>query len=162
LKYALYRLDHNNNESEFLSIVIIWDVFERHVFDCIKRVIEALCRLKKRFVRWSNERARIRKILVNNIRQDEFIKVMRKMNEIDIVLFIKSNEKYDDELFFNRKKRYALDLCAICDFNKKFIYFLSDWFNSQHDQRIFAVEDLHRNLSLLFRWSISSKRQRIH
>jgi hypothetical protein len=72
------------------------------------------------------------------------------MNEIDIVLFIKSSEKYDDELFFNRKKRYVLDLCAICDSNKKFIYYLIDWFNSQHDQRILTAKDLHRNLTDYF------------
>jgi hypothetical protein len=72
------------------------------------------------------------------------------MNEIDIVLFIKSNEKYNDELFFNRKKRYVLNLCAMCDSNKKFIYYLIDWFNSQHDQRIFAAENLHRNLTNYF------------
>ncbi len=59
-------------------------------------------------------------------------------------------EKYQEELFFNRKKRYAIDLCAVCDFNKKFIYFLCEWSNSQHDQRVFFVDDLHQHSTSYF------------
>ena len=50
----------------------------------------------------------------------------------------KSDEKYDDKIFFNRKKRYAMNLLKICDFKKMFIYIFIDWFNFQHDVRIFA------------------------
>ncbi len=67
--------------------------------------------------------------------------MIEKVNETNIVLNIKSNENYKDELFFNQKKRYAMNLCAMCDINKKFIYFLTDWSNSQHDQRIFAANN---------------------
>jgi hypothetical protein len=76
--------------------------------------------------------------------------MMSKMNETDIVLAFKSGDKYDGKLFFNRKKRYVMNLCAICDSNKKFIYFLCEWSNSQHDQRIFATGDLHRNSTSFF------------
>jgi hypothetical protein len=72
------------------------------------------------------------------------------MNETNIVLNNKSDDKYDEELFFNRKKRYALNLCAVCDANRRFIYFLTDWSNSQHDQRIFVVENLHKNPQTYF------------
>jgi hypothetical protein len=133
LKYLLYRLDHDDNVSEFLITAIFWDVSKEHIFDCIKRVIETLCRLKNRFVRWSDVKVRTRESLINNKRENEFIDVVRKMNEIDIVLIIKSEDAYEDELFFNRKKRYVLNLCAICNFDNKFIYFLCDWLNSQHD-----------------------------
>jgi hypothetical protein len=50
LKYALYRMRHDDNESDFLLTVILWEVFEEHVFDCTKRVIKTLCRLKNVFV----------------------------------------------------------------------------------------------------------------
>ena len=43
-----------------------------------------------------------------------------------------------------------MDLCAVCDSNKRFIYFLSRWPNSQHDQRIFAAGDLCRNPAFYF------------
>ena len=150
LKYTLYRLEHDDNVSGFLFTSILWRVSEKHVFDCIKRVIEALCRLKNRFVKWPNERNRTRESLINNKRQYEFIEVVDKVNGTDIALSIKSKDKYDDELFFNRKKRYALNLYAVCDFNKRINYSLTEWSNSQHDQRIFATDDLHKTSTTFF------------
>jgi hypothetical protein len=47
-------------------------------------------------------------------------------------------------------KRYVIDLCVVCDSNRRFIYFLCEWLNSQHDQRIFVAEDLHKHLDLYF------------
>jgi predicted DNA-binding protein YlxM (UPF0122 family) len=124
LKYVLYRLDHDDSVSESLVTAIFWDVSKEHVFDCIKRVIEILCRLKNKFVQWSDARARTKENLINNKREKDFIDVVEKMNEIDIVLIIKSRDVYEEELFFNRKKRYAMNLCANCNFDNKFIYFL--------------------------------------
>jgi hypothetical protein len=64
--------------------------------------------------------------LINDDRESEFIEVIEKVDETNIVLSTKPNESYEDELFFNRKKRYAMNLCAMCDTSKKFIYFLTD------------------------------------
>jgi hypothetical protein len=148
--FALYRLEHDDNVSEFLIFAIMWRIFERHLFDCIKRVVEALCRLKNKFVKWSNSKARTRESLQNNERQKDFIEVVGKVDETDIVLNIKSDDKYERELFFNRKKRYVIDLCAACDCSKRFIYFFCEWSNSQHDQRVFFAEDLQKNSTLYF------------
>jgi hypothetical protein len=128
----------------------MWRISEEHLFNCIKRVIEALCRLKDQFVKWSNSRARTRKSLQNNERQKNFIDAVNKINETNVVLNIKSRKKYEKELFFNRKKRYEIDLCAACDCNKRFTYFLCEWSNSQHDQRVFVAEDLHKDSIVYF------------
>lgn len=88
--------------------------------------------------------------MINNERQREFIDVVDKKNETNIVLNIKSKDKYEKELFFNRKKKYVLNLYAVCDSSWRFIYFLCEWLNSQHDQRIFAAEDLHKRLDSYF------------
>lgn len=83
--------------------------------------------------------------MINNIRKNEFIEVVSKIDETNMVLINKSDDRYEGELFFNRKKRYIMNLCAVCDSNKKYTYFLIDWSNNQHDQRIFSAGDLHKN-----------------
>ncbi len=148
--FALYRLEHDDNASEFLTFAIMWKIFEEHLFDCIKRVVEVLCRLKNKFVKRSNSRARIKESLRNNERQKNFIEAVNKIDETNIVLNIKSKDKYEKKFFFNRKKRYVIDLCAACDSNKYFIYFLCQWSNSQHDQRVFFEEDLQKNSTFYF------------
>ena len=150
LQCALYKLGHDGSGSGFLSTATFWGVSEGHVFDCTKRVVEALCRLRNSFIKWPTARARTRESLANDTRESGFIGVVGKVDGTDIVLSTKPGGRYDGELFFNRKKRYALDLCAVCDSDKRFIYFLSGWPNSQHDQRIFAAGDLNRNPHLYF------------
>jgi predicted DNA-binding protein YlxM (UPF0122 family) len=91
LKYALYRLRHDDTVNDFLSIADFWEVSKDHVFDCTKRVIKTLCRLKS-IVQWSNKRARVNERWINNERQDEFIEVVEKIDDIDIVLIIKLDD----------------------------------------------------------------------
>jgi predicted DNA-binding protein YlxM (UPF0122 family) len=93
IKYALYRLDHDESVNEFLFIAIMWKVSKEHIFDCIKRVVETLCRLRERFIIWLDERTRIRESLQNQKRQRKFIKIVSKMNETNIVLNIKFDDK---------------------------------------------------------------------
>lgn len=66
-------------------------------------------------------------------------------NGTDIVLKHKPGGNYNGEVFFTRKKVYALDLCAVCDSDKRFTYILAGWPNSQHNARIFASSTLHRS-----------------
>jgi hypothetical protein len=141
LQYALYRLKHDDSFSEFVFIATFWKVSKNLIFNFTKRVVETLCRLKDTYIKWSNARTRTRESLINDDRESEFIEMIEKVDETNIVLSIKSNESYEDKLFFNRKKRYAMNLCAMYDINKKFIYFFTDWSNSQHDQRIFAADN---------------------
>jgi hypothetical protein len=42
--------------------------------------------------------------LSNNSRQQEFIEVVSKINETDIVLINKSDDKYEEELFSIEKR----------------------------------------------------------
>ena len=61
----------------------------------------------------------------NNARVD-FIKCIKKLNESDIVLTRKFKSKYDEKIFFNKKKRYVMNFCVIYDFKKMFIYMLTN------------------------------------
>lgn len=49
------------------------------------------------------------------------------------------------EHYFNRKKRYAIDLCAVCDSNKKITYMLTGYSNAMHDARVWSQTRIHQN-----------------
>lgn len=42
------------------------------------------------------------------------------------------------------KKKYALNLSAICNFDKEFIYISTKWFDSLHDAKIFVFIHLYQ------------------
>lgn len=132
-------MGHNGSASGFVTTATFWGVSEGLVYKSTQRVIKALCRLKNKFVKWSDSRARLRESLINEKKVSGFLGVVGKIDGTDIVLETKPGGQYEGELFFNGKKRYAMDLCAVCDSNRKFTYFLCGWPNSQHDQRIFST-----------------------
>ena len=74
-----------------------------------------------------------------------FFGAVGKLDGTDIVLKFKPGRIFKGEIFFNWKKRYALDLCAVYDSSKRFIYILAGWPNLQYDARIFASTSIHRN-----------------
>ena len=55
-----------------------------------------------------------------------------------MLLTSRAGGEYEPERFFSRKKRHALDLCAICDSDHIFTYALAGWPNSVHDARVWA------------------------
>jgi hypothetical protein len=61
---------------------------------------------------------------MKNDERENFIEVVSKIDETDVVLAYKSEDDYQDEIFFNRKKHYVLNLCAICNDQKKITYML--------------------------------------
>lgn len=69
----------------------------------------------------------------------------------NLVLKHKPGGIYNGETFFTRK---ALNWCAIGDSDRRFIYILAGWPNSQHDARIFASTTLHQYIEDIF---LSSK-----
>ena len=66
LLYAFYKLEHDDSASEFHSSSALLKVSEEHVFDCIKRVVEVLCRLEFTYIKWSDAQTRTRESLTNN------------------------------------------------------------------------------------------------
>ena len=111
---------------------------------CTLRVIEALCKLKDQLIIWPNQDKRKYESMKNSDREG-FLGAVGKLDDTDIVLKFKPGGIFKGGIFFNRKKRYALDLCTICDSSKRFTYILAGWPNSQHDARIFASTSIHRN-----------------
>lgn len=137
LLFALYKLRHSRNANAFRHVFVLWGVFEGHVLDCTRRVVKALYKLRNEYVCWPDERRRRQESLKNDERE-EFIEAVGTIDEIDAVLEFQSRGKYQGANFFNRKKRYALNLCAVCNSDLEITYMLIEWPDSQHDARVFA------------------------
>lgn len=55
---------------------------------------------------------------MNNDNWERFLKVVGKINSIDIVLKYKAKRIYEEKIFFIKKKVYILDLYAIYDLDR--------------------------------------------
>lgn len=55
-----------------------------------------------------------------------------------------------EKFFSPEKKNYALDLYAVCDSSKRFIYILAGWPNFQHDARIHSSTNFQRHTQTYF------------
>ena len=144
LQCALYKLGHDGNASSFIQSASYWGVSEGHMHKTTSRVVEALCNLKDKVIEWPNEDEKRRESMKNDSREG-FLGCVGKVDGTDIVLKYKPGGVYDGEIFFTRKKKYALDLCAVCDSSTRFIYILAGWPNSQHDARVYASTNLQRH-----------------
>ena len=140
---TLYRLSHSGIGADVKGSATMWKIFEGHIHNCTRKVVMTLCKKRDQYVKWSKEKKRKRESMINDARQD-FIECIEKLNDSDIVLARKSEDQFDDEIYFNRKKRYVMDLLVVCDSKKMFTYMLSGWFNSQHDVRVYAFFKLNR------------------
>lgn len=74
-----------------------------------------------------------------------FLKAVGKANGTNIVLHYKPKGELLGEHFFNWKKQYAIDLCAICDSDKRIIYMLTGFSNAMHDAQVWGYTNIHRN-----------------
>lgn len=64
---------------------------------------------------------------INNDGREGFLGAVGKIDGTDIVLNHKPGGIYNGETFFTRKKVYTLDLCVVCDLDRRFIHILAGW-----------------------------------
>lgn len=149
LKIALWKLGNDGSASGFRSSASQWGVSEGHINNCTKRVVTALFQLREQYIKWSSETERRRESIKSDEREG-FVGAVGKANGTDIVLQYKSGGVFDGEAFFNRKKRYAIDLCGVCDSSKKFIYMFIGFSNATHDVRVWGYIRLHQDPEAYF------------
>ena len=137
LKIALYKLAQNGSGSGFKPSSSQWGVSEGHIYNCTRRVVYALFQLRERCIRWPSPESRNRESFINYDRAG-FVGTVGSLDGTDIVLDNKPGGEYKGEQFFNRKKRYAIDLCAICNSDLTFTYYLTGFSNAAHDSRVFS------------------------
>lgn len=144
LKIALYKLAHDGSGSGYVPASGQWGVSEGHISNCVRRVVYALFQLREKYIRWPLEDERRNESLANQERAG-FLGAVGKADGTDIVLHYKPGGELLGEHFFNRKKRYAIDLCAICDSDKRITYMLTGFSNAMHDARVWGHTNIHRN-----------------
>lgn len=144
LESADYKLGHDGSAVNYVQCASNWGVSEGHIYKTTARVVETLCKLKDEVIQWPDISDKRRESMENNQREG-FLGCVGKVDGTDIALKHKPGGIYNGEIFFTRKKRYALDLCAICNSSKRFIYILAGWPNSQHDARIYASTNVQRH-----------------
>ena len=149
LKIALWRLGNDGSASGFRPSASQWGVSEGHINDCTRRVITALFQLREQYIKWPSATER-RRESINNDEREGFLGAIGKADNTDIVLQCKPGGEFNDEAFWNKKKRYALDLCAMCDSSKKFIYMLTGFSNATHDARVWGHTRLHQDPETYF------------
>ena len=158
LKIAFYKLAHDGSSSRYVPASGQWGVSEGHISNCVRRVVYALFQLPKKYIQWPLEDKRRNESLANQ-EHARFLGAIGKADETDIVLHYKPRGELLGEHFFNRKKQYAIDHCAICDFDKKITYMLTGFSNAMHDARVWGHTNIHRNpYCLPISWSIHLRR----
>ena len=148
-KIALWRLSQNGSASGYRPSASQWGVSEGHISNCIKRVVAALFQLREEHIKWPSPSER-RQESIKNDEREGFLGAVGKADGTDIVLQYKPGGVFDGEAFFNRKKRYALDLCVVCNSSKKFIYMLTGFSNATHDARVWAHTCLQQDPEIYF------------
>ena len=144
LLLALYKLGQDGSASGYRPSSAFWGVSEGHIFDCTRRVIKAIVKLKDTYIQWPNSDGRSHESLFN-LQKRGFLGAVGKIDGTDVVLKYKPGGKFNGEQWFNRKKRYAIDLLGVCDRNKKLTYIYTGASNAQHDSTIFSKTQLYRN-----------------
>lgn len=89
------------------------------------RVVYAIVQLKDTYIQWLDENSQ-RIESMTNIEREGFGRAVGKIDGTDIVLKYKPSGNFGDGAFwYNWKKRYVVDLCAVCNSRKEIIYFLT-------------------------------------
>lgn len=70
---------------------------------------------------------------------------IRKADRTDIVLYYKLGGELLGEHFFNWKKWYAIDLCAMYDSDKRIIHMFTGFSNAMHDTQVWGHINIHHN-----------------
>ena len=135
LKLALYKLANDGSASGFRHSSNYWGASEGHINNSTRRVIYALFQLQDSYIKWPTENEKRSENMRNQDREG-FLGAIGKVDGTDIVLKYKPGGVFHGEHFYTRKKRYSIDLCAVCDSQKRFIYSLTGFSNTTHDSRV--------------------------
>ncbi|KAE8182305.1 hypothetical protein CF328_g8556 [Tilletia controversa] len=149
LAIALRRLGSNGVGDAIRFDAGLWGASEGHIFNCTRRVVTALASLAATWVRWPDSAARQSES--NDADRRSGLKgVVGKLDGTDIVLYERPGGSLNGDEFFNRKRRYAINLTAICDRSMLFTYMLVGWPGSVHDSRAWSVSAPRRNPERFF------------
>ena len=128
----MYKLVNNGNASGFCHLNNQWGISKSHINNCTWRVVYALFQFRNYYIRWPTKN-KIRIKSIRNQDRKEFLGVVENVDSMDIVLQYKPGGVFHGKHFYTLKKRYSIDVCAVCNLQKRFIYTLADFSNTTHD-----------------------------
>lgn len=136
------------SREDIFSICSRYGIAEGTVILYCKRVMKAIISNKEKYVKWPTDQART---FVH-----EGFKAIGGIEDIigaiDGTHFILQNApQKDKELYFTRKKRYALHCQGIVDFRGIFTSYDVGWPGSVHDAKVYRHSSFYLNKSLLIK-----------
>lgn len=118
LAATLDRLGHHGNGAALKRSGVLWGISTGTIVNCMHRCLIALESALENEVRWPDERERARI-------SSEFAKIGFDgcVGLVDgTTLPLSQRPKIDGETYFDRKKRYSLNMQVICDDRKKILH----------------------------------------
>lgn len=68
-----------------------------------------------------------------------FTGAIGKVDSINIVLLYKVGGDLVGKYYYNKKNQYSINLCAICNSNKKFIYAINRYLGATYDAQVWGL-----------------------
>ena len=143
LAVFLRRLGLKNN---IFLICSNYRITEETVILFCKRIMKAIISYKTNYIKWLTGQAR--KFVHEEFKAIEGIEDI--IRSIDGIYFILQNaSKKDKEVYFTRKKRYALHCQDIVDYRGIFTSYDVGWPGSVHDAKVYRHSYFYKNKSSL-------------
>ncbi|KAE8228482.1 hypothetical protein CF326_g6581 [Tilletia indica] len=150
LAIALHKYGTNGSGGSIRIKAGHWGQSEGHIINFTRRVTTALVEMVRDWIRWPNAQERAAESLDSENRSG-LVGVIGKLDATDVVLHEKPGGSMKGEEFFNRKKRYGINLTAVCDHNLRFTFVTTGWPSSVHDSRVWANSDVATRPNHYFR-----------
>ena len=58
---TLYKLNHNDIETNVKNSTIMWEIFENHIHNCTRKIVMILCKKRDQYVKWFKKKKKTRK-----------------------------------------------------------------------------------------------------
>jgi len=132
------------SKEDIFSICSRYGIAEGTVILYCKRVMKAIISNKEKYIKWPTDQAR--KFVHEGFKAIGDIEDI--IGAVDGTHFILQNApQKDKELYFTRKKRYALHCQGIVDFRGIFISYDVGWPGSVHDAKVYRHSSFYLNKS---------------
>ena len=137
-----------NSKKNIFEICLRFSIAERTVYLYYKRIIFAIFSLKKNLVKWSVGEAKqsVYKGFKNIGGMDKIIEAINRSHIVLANAPLKQPETY-----WNRKKRYSIQLQGIVDHKGMFIDYEIGWPGSVHDAKVYKNSYFYQNVSKIIK-----------
>lgn len=133
-----------------LSPVITSREYQKDIFQivCIELYMLFFNYIIK-YIIWPTSSERRLESLENQMRKG-FTGAIGTVDGTNIVLLYKPGGDLIGKHYYTKKNQYFIELYAVCNSNKKFIYAITGYSGATHDTRVWSLTQIHQNPSRYF------------